>query len=67
MQKQMACLSLSDPGTVPVLVDPGTEARRVPTVLRFWITDDKNCWLALIQIKNKSDRPSELSSPLPVF
>lgn len=40
-------LSFSDPGTVPVLVDPGTEAMGVPTVRRFWITEDKNCWLAL--------------------
>lgn len=44
---QFPHLSFSDPGTVPVLVDPGTEAMGVPTVRRFWITEDKNCWLAL--------------------
>lgn len=46
-RKRYWYLSFSDPGTVPVLVDPGTEAIGVPTVRRFWITDDKNCWLAL--------------------
>lgn len=42
-----AHLSFSCVGTVPVFVEPGTAGIGVPTVRRFWITEDRNCWLAL--------------------